>query len=430
MRLPLAVVLAVLACCGTAWAGPELLLGVADDDLKWTEDTKGIVLNHQAVGFKAVRVTLNWKPGQTKLDDDGRTYMRRAQSAARLGHKVVVGVFGPPDAPPVMPESRTQYCSYVVDALARARNVTDVVIWNEVNSALFWKPQAGASAYYAQLLAECYDTLHKYRRTVNVITSTSPHEDPAKFIRGLGEAYRASGRAQPLFDTFGHNAYPEHTRESPYAAHPTIPSLDQGDYWRLMQVLTAAFGGTAQPVPGGGSITTPATGSGKNAQPARTWPVTIWYLEDGFETVVPADKRSRYTGTEPNRMLVQPLATKTRVGPVVPDQASQLKDAIELAWCQPAVGAFFNFQFVDEVGLAGWQSGLLWADGTPKPSYEPVKAMLAAVAAGTVDCSRFPVSATGPRSAAVTAPTGTTATGTTPTTTTPTPTTPAPSTTS
>jgi hypothetical protein len=134
-------------------------------------------------------------------------------------------------------------------------------------------------------------------------------------------------------------------------------------------------------------------------------------------------------------MLVQPLATKTRVGPAVPDQASQLKDAVELAWCQPAVGAFFNFQFVDEVGLAGWQSGLLWADGTPKPSYEPVKAMLAAVAAGTVDCSRFPVSATGPRSPAVTAPTGTTPatttpTGTTPATTTPTPTTPAPTTTS
>jgi hypothetical protein len=412
MRFPLLVLVVLLACCGAASGGPGLLVGVADDDLKWTEDTKTVVANHQALGFKAVRITLNWAPGQTKLDDNGKTHMRRAQAAAKLGHRVVVGVFGDAAQPPVMPESRTQYCSYLVDALSRAKNVTDVVIWNEANSALFWKPQQGAPAYYAALLAECYDALHKYRRTVNVITSTSPHEDPARFLRGVGDAYRASGRAAPIFDTFGHNAYPETTRESPFALHPTLPSLDQGDYVRLMQVLTAAFGGTAQPVPGGGTIETPAAGSGRNAQPALSWQVKIWYLEDGFETVVPSDKRARYTGKEPNRQLIQAVAPKLRSGAAVPDQASQLKDAIELAYCQPAVGAFFNFQFVDEVGLGGWQSGLLWADGTPKPSYDPVKAMLEGVAAGTVDCARFPFAATGPRGAAP-APT------TTPTTTTP-----------
>ena len=65
-----------------------------------------------------------------------------------------------------------------------------------------------------------------------MITSTSPHEDPARFCAALGDAYRASGRTAPIFDTFGHNAYPETTRESPYATHPTLPSLDQGDYVR------------------------------------------------------------------------------------------------------------------------------------------------------------------------------------------------------
>jgi hypothetical protein len=75
------------------------------------------------------------------------------------------------------------------------------------------------------------------------------------------------------------------------------------------------------------------------------------------------------------------------------------------------VGAFFNFQFMDEVGLGGWQSGLLWADGTPKPSYEPVKATFAGISAGTVDCSRFPVSATGPKTTpATTTPAATTTT--------------------
>ena len=48
------------------------------------------------------------------------------------------------------------------------------------------------------------------------------------------------------------------------------------------------------------------------------------------------------------------------------DQSSQIRNALELAYCQPAVGAFFNFQLTDQTDLGGWQSGLLWADGTPK----------------------------------------------------------------
>jgi hypothetical protein len=385
---------------GVAQAGPGLLVGVGDDSLKWTEGTKDVVLAHQALGLKAVRVTLQWKPGQTKADEDGRTYLRRAQAAARLGHRVVLGIYGDAVSPPVTAEQRAQFCAYAIDALARARNVNDVVIWNETNSALFWRPQKDAAAAYAALLADCYDALHKYKKTVNVISSTSPHEEPGKFIRDLGAAYRASGRTLPIFDTFGHNAYPEHSRESPLASHVGLPSLDQGDYVRLLQVLVTAFGGTAQPVPGSGSIVIPGSGSGSKATPAVERPVTIWYLENGFETVVAPEKRAYYTGKEPNRFLVQPLLPKTRTALVAPDHASQLRDSLELAFCQPAVGAYFNFQFADEVGLGGWQSGLLWADGTPKPSYDPFRAVVASVAAGTVDCTRFPVAVTGPRPAA------------------------------
>ena len=69
---------------------------------------------------------------------------------------------------------------------------------------------------------------------------------------------------------------------------------------------------------------------------------------------------------------------------------TQLTAALELAYCQPAVGAFFNFQLADDRSLAGWQSGLLWADWTPKPSFWPVREAIAGVAAGRVDCSVFP----------------------------------------
>jgi hypothetical protein len=74
----------------------------------------------------------------------------------------------------------------------------------------------------------------------------------------------------------------------------------------------------------------------------------------------------------------------------VRDQARQLRDALLLARCQPAVGAFFNFELLDEDRMAGWQSGVLWRDGTHKPSYDALKAAVALVRAGAVDCSTVP----------------------------------------
>ena len=53
-------------------------------------------------------------------------------------------------------------------------------------------------------------------------------------------------------------------------------------------------------------------------------------------------------------------------GPGV-DQPVQLQDAIRVAYCQPAVGAYFNFHLYDERDLAGWQSGVFWPDGSPRP---------------------------------------------------------------
>jgi hypothetical protein len=44
---------------------------------------------------------------------------------------------------------------------------------------------------------------------------------------------------------------------------------------------------------------------------------------------------------------------------------------------------------MDEPILAGWQSGVLWADMTPKPSYQPFKDAVRRVAAGRVDCALY-----------------------------------------
>ena len=64
-----------------------------------------------------------------------------------------------------------------------------------------------------------------------------------------------------------------------------------------------------------------------------------------------------------------------------------MTDAIELAYCQPGVGAFFNFLLADESNLAAWQSGVLWADFTKKPSFGAFASVVSHAKSRTIDCA-------------------------------------------
>src|SRR5438128_1972568 len=88
----------------------------------------------------------------------------------------------------------------------------DTLKWTP-NAPLVWRhPDAGA---YERLLARCYDVAHAVRPDVNVISSAGPHARvrgavaPGLWYRRVGDALRASHRRRPIFDTVGHNAYPD-----------------------------------------------------------------------------------------------------------------------------------------------------------------------------------------------------------------------------
>jgi hypothetical protein len=390
----------VCALTGTARAGPGLLVGVADDSLKWnTRPLAQAALGYSRdLGIRAVRVTVAWQAGETRLAVTDRGPVDRmilATWGPRL--RVVLSVYGPANAAPQTEAARNTYCTFVASLLRRYPGVNDVVIWNEPNTSRFWRPQftpdgtSVAPAAYEALLARCYDVLHSVRAGVNVIAATAPRgndrpsassnvsHSPVNFYRKLGEAYRESGRGRPILDTVGHNPYPTTNAERPWTRHPYTTTIGEGDYDKLMSVLQKAFEGTAQPLPGQGRV-------------------TIWYMEQGFQTTIDASKSPFYRGTETDRQLLPPWIARTTAGNsdgLAPDQATQLTDALQLAYCQPAVGAFFNFELADEASLAGWQSGLLWADLTPKPSYQPFKAAVKTVAAGHVDCTRYADPTTG-----------------------------------
>jgi hypothetical protein len=173
----------------------------------------------------------------------------------------------------------------------------------------------------------------------------------------VGDAYRASGRSRPILDAVGHSAYPLAFVEPAGAVHPPAEGVHQGDLARLEEAYGEAFAGTAQPLPGERGA-------------------TVWYLESGFQTPVPAGKRQFYDGRE----TIAALASRD-------DQARRLRESILLAACQPHVHAILNFELIDEHRLAGWQSGLLFPDWTPKPAYAAFRAAARDLAAGRVDCA-------------------------------------------
>ena len=342
--------LALLAGAGSARAGTDLLIGVHDDSIKWTERPAPILGAMQTLGLGGMRMTFEWRPGKRNLTSPEHDALRRVVSAHRSGVRIVLGVYGRAVDAPRDPTAREDYCRFVRNVVVRYGEIRDVVIWNEANSDTFWQPQENAPAAYAALLARCWDLLHASVPGVNVLTTTASSHDPAAFIRGVGAAYRASGRALPLYDGVGHNPYPLFPGESPTARHDVY--IGQGDYDRLVAVLDESFAGTAQPA-------TP-----------------VWYLENGFQTTVANRRRAHYTGQENVARTLAPA-----------EQAAQLATALRLASCQPRVIAYFNFLLVDESLLEGWQSGLFWADWKRKPAFAAYRAAIAEVRRGAVDCA-------------------------------------------
>ena len=338
---------------------PGLLVGVDDDSLKWYGHTGSLLSIYSSLGVGAVRVTLDWVPGETFPTGTSRTELQRVAGAAQR-IRVVLAVTGAATSAPLDAASRASYCGFVANVLRRYPWIRDVAVWTEPNSSRFWQPRKGSAAAYEALLATCWDTLHALQPLVNVIATSAPHAKPGRWYEQIGKAYRASARLLPILDTIGHNGYPETSAESPSALHRS-GSIDQGDLDRLLVSLHTAFDGTGQAVPGSHGV-------------------TVWYLEDGFQSrppeTTPAQAHGSYTGSESDKH------------PVSEDvQATQLAAAVELAYCQPAVGGFFNFELRDEPELSGWQSGMLRPDWSPKPAYASYLQAIAAVRAGAISCA-------------------------------------------
>jgi hypothetical protein len=140
-------------------------------------------------------------------------------------------------------------------------------------------------------------------------------------------------------DMFSIHVYGEAPKIPPTFRHPHTTSIGIADYGKLVRLLGKAFDGTAQP--------------------GSTLPIV--YGEYGVETTVPQAKQDAYRGQE----VIPAVDAAT--------QARYYRKAIELSACQRNVRMLLFFHVLDEQALTGLQSGLYYADGSPKPSAKAVQ---------------------------------------------------------
>jgi hypothetical protein len=380
------------ACAQIVYRDAPLAVGVVEDNAKQPADPAAKVpaplgtLDPQAkfdllgqAGFGAVVLTAGWVRAESAPSFVEIAKLKNAVTAAKLaGMDVVLAVYNfgkgltAAQDTPVTAAERADFAAYAA-ALARALpTVREFIVGNEPNNEQFWSPQYGrggsdvAAPGYEALLARTYDALKAVDPTITVIGGAlAPRgaEQPkpgvhdshsaTTFISDLGSAYRRGARTGPIMDAFALHPISQSPDVPPTTQHPR-PSTELGiaDYPVLVSLLGHAFDGTGQ------------VGS--------TLP--IYYTEYAIQTTIPPGVAG-YVGKRGAT-----VSEKT--------QADFYRQAIALASCQPSVKGIFFFHGFDETQLTGWQSGVYYANGTPKSSLSAVRA--AALAARTRTVSSCP----------------------------------------
>jgi hypothetical protein len=356
------------------------LLGTVDDSLvqQNLRFAQSQVDESRDAGFDAAAVSAMWRRGERE-PPAGLVYLLRNVAAAtrRADMQLVVVLWhGLGRDTPRSPAERADFAAYAAALVKALPQVRAVIVGNEPNLSTFWKPQFGAGGSdlaargYADLLARSYDAIKTTRPAVQVLGGalsprgadrpggSRPTHSPTSFIRDLGAAYRASGRERPFMDAFAFHPYMEASKDSPSARHPENTTITLADYPKLVSLLDQAFRGTAQ-------------------QGAR---LPVYYTEFGVQTAVPAAKRRFYADLD-SPARTDSVSFET--------QAAYYRRALELAYCQTTVRGLFVFHTFDEPSLGGWQSGLYFADRSPKPSLPAFKRAVADLRGGKLtSCPR------------------------------------------
>jgi hypothetical protein len=363
LRLCVALAAAFVLAPAARAGGPALVLGATEDAVRapTLAGAKAEMDLLVLAGFRGVRITQIWTPGDRAVSAHDRTILENVVAAAKLDNVTVLTSITNQGSrtTPLSDEDQADFAAYAASVVSAFPELKIVIIGNEPNLNRYWLPQFAedgtdtAAPAYESLLARAYDAMKAVSSDVTVLGGAvsprggdvaggiRPTHSPTVFIQDMGEAYLASGRTAPIMDGFAFHPYEDNSSIAPVdGAHPNSTTISLADYDKLVALLGEAFGDYALP---------------------------IWYDEFGVESEIPAAKLALYAGTEPTT-TTKPVPEAT--------QAAYYRQAVQLVFCQPNVRGLFLFHTVDEKDLAGWQSGLYYLDETPKTSLKATKPAL------------------------------------------------------
>jgi hypothetical protein len=362
-----AVTAAATTYHSTAATGTGPAFGVADDAGKFADDG-GAAFDAGLLsgGMTENRWTVTFDGDPTTIGD--QTFLDRAVPVANAnGVTVILSVF---PAHAQTPDPAT-FCQWVGNIATQYPTITKFIVGNEVNATRFWSPQHSArnpnygAQTYEQTLARCYDALKAVNPSIEVIgmglaprSVSASSTKPLDFIRAVGATYRASHRSAPLMDALAVHPYPNPNGNPPpppdRAAYEDPGFYGIGQLDRVKQAVYDAFRGTPQPTTRNG--------------------LRLVVDEIGYQSNETGNPQ--YTGFESS-----PTVSEAK-------QAAYYARVVQLYSCDPTVSDVLFFHLVDEANLnvtatsGGWQSGLEYPDGTPKPSLAAVHDAIAAGCTG------------------------------------------------
>jgi hypothetical protein len=320
-----------------AGASPSIRYGIQDDAYFSAGPSLEIRLGTlDQLGAKLVRHMLSWrdiaptKPRHPALPSDPAyrwTTTDRVLGALHAhGTTVLVTFYRVPSwanggrGSSVVPNDKRALADFAVAVAKRYPWLRLWEVWNEPNLQSFLNPNS-PRLYVQRMLNPTYRALHVLRPANRVAggatapLSTSSGLSPVTFMRGMRKAHA-------LLDAYSHHPYPVTRGEGPFGFAHGVCRYCKG-------VLTLA------------NLPVLVREVRHDFGPKR-----IWLTESGWQT------------NPPDRAGVSPAL-----------QARYVAESALRVRAAPLVDILIHFVLKDESRPSGWQSGLMWASGLPKPSF-------------------------------------------------------------
>jgi hypothetical protein len=394
LLLALLPVLGLVSCAPGAHAASDIRTGIADDAIVLHDPVHApdVVARWAALGIDTVRLQARWASiapdpaatvqpaGFNAVDPDDPRYdwseLDRAVDLVRsfglepmltvTGSGPLWGVTDPRGGNPRYKPDPGRFGQFAAAVARRyASRVDRYLVWNEPNQPLWLQPQNECSAgarrctpvaphVYRRLVRAAYPAIHANDPVAQVIAGTlAPRgQDPLNrnrplrplaFIRAFGCVDKAlrrirTGRCRGFLPATvdGFAIHPHGVQEAPGVPARYSDDVQLADLGDLEATLDA--------VQRAGGLHTPDGAA-----------VAVHLTEHGYQT----DPPDRGDGVR------------------LAEQRRWLQQAAYVAWADPRVRSLVQYVWQDEVvrrlgpgrrAYAGWQSGLLFSDGRPKPA--------------------------------------------------------------